>query len=116
MEKSEKVREVLNEILTNQVYFIGERDFGTWQNGKINERIKDFVEFFLEKYNPQSFQELKIEVKAMNKQGIQKEYEIKAHFVTDKDAYHTKKTGWNAYNTFREALEAIENQVFGKNE
>jgi len=112
MEKSNEVREVLNEILTNRVYFIGEKDFGTWQNGKINERIRDFVEFFIEKYSPQSFQELKTEVKAMNKEGIKKEYEIKMHLVTDKDNYHTEKIGWNAYNTFREALEAIETQVF----
>lgn len=103
---------VLNEILTNKVYFIGEGDFGTWQNGKINERIRDFVEFYVDKFGSESFQELKVEVRVMNKEGIQKEYEIKTHFVTDKDTYHSKKTGWNAYNTFREGLEAIESQVF----
>ena len=105
-------KEVLDEILKNNVYFIGEKDFGTWQNGKINERIRDFIQFYLEKFGSESFQELKVEVRPMNKEGVQEEHEIKIHLITDKGDYHTEKTGWNAYNTFREGLEAIESQVF----
>lgn len=105
-------KEVLDRILNNNVYFIGEKDFGTWQNGKINGRVRDFVKFYLEKFGSQSFQELKIEVRPMNKEGAQEELEIKIHFITDRGDYHTEKTGWNGYNTFREGLKAIENQVF----
>jgi len=107
---------ILNQIFENYIYFIGDKDFGTWENEKIEERTKKFVDFYLDKFGSEGFQELKAEFRVMNKEGLQKEYEIKILFVTDKGSYHTEKTGWNAYNVFRDSIEAIENQVFKNRE
>jgi len=104
--------EIIKRVFANKVYFIGGRDFGTWKNSKIKDTTNSFIEIYIDKFGEESFQELKAEFKMMNKEGLQKEYEIKVHFITDKGTNHTKKTGWDAYTVYKDAIEAIENQVF----
>ncbi len=104
----------LQEGFNQNIYFIGEKDFGTWENERIKKRTQEFIDFYLDKFKEETFLELKIEIRAMNEEGNQKEYEIKILFVTDKENFHSEKTGWNAYNVFNDALKAIETQVFDK--
>lgn len=105
-------KEILKEVFSDRVYLIGNKEISTWENSKIKDLIMKFIGSYVDKFGEVSFQELKIDFKAMNPEGRHTEYEINILLVTDKGKFHTKKTGWDAYNTFREGLEAIENQVF----
>ena len=108
-------KKILEEIFENKFHFVGESEFETGESSRIKEITKKFIGLFIDKFGAESFQELKADAKVMNDDGTKKEYEVRILFVTDKGSYHSEKNGWEGYLVFKDALEAIENQVYDNN-
>ncbi len=78
---------------------------------EINKDLDRFLDLFEKKTGLNKLEELKFEVKKMNKEGKRTEHEVKLMLATDFGIFHSKKVGWNLQKAAKKSINAIKKQI-----
>jgi hypothetical protein len=78
---------------------------------KIDERLDKFLIDYKKRLKTRTCKEFKTEFKTMHEEGNRAEYEVKIKLVTDFGVFHSEQVGWDAFNTFSDAIGAIKEQT-----
>ncbi|MFA4960486.1 MAG: hypothetical protein WC548_02375 [Candidatus Pacearchaeota archaeon] len=101
-------------LLKERTKLIHEKEISHALSEKIYFILFNFIKIYSQRLNPDSFRELKVEIRIMNAEGSKKEFEVKSDFFCDNGIFSSKKVGWNLYEITKNSIASIKSKLFSK--
>ena len=102
------------DLIQEKVKFITQREFDQETKEHLEKELEKFFDLYDKKFNLDSLEEFRVEIKEMHKEGHREEFEIQATLFTNSGDFHAKKASWNLIGTFTELVKAIRKQVWSE--